>query len=53
MAINNVSQVHSITVGFSPMTNVTIPSGNPFKCDEEVLYLLPMIPPKPFDIILP
>ena len=27
-----------------------LPSGNPFKCHEEVLYLQPMIPPKPFDI---
>ena len=25
------------------------PSGNPFKCHEEVLYLQPMIPPKRFD----
>ena len=28
-------------------------SGNPFKCDEEVLYLQSMIPPKRFDIISP
>ena len=28
-----------------------LPSGNPFKCHEEVLYYLqPMIPPKRFDI---
>ena len=27
-----------------------LPSGNPFKCHEEVLYLQPMIPPKRFDI---
>ena len=25
------------------------PSGNPFKCHEEVLFLQPMIPPKRFD----
>ena len=31
-----------------------LPSGNPFKCHEEVLYYLqPMIPPKRFDIIPP
>ena len=24
------------------------PSGNPFKCHEEVLYLQPLIPPKHF-----
>ena len=26
-----------------------LPSGNPFKCHEEVLYLQPPIPPKRFD----
>ena len=26
------------------------PSGNQFKCHEEVLYLQPLIPPKCFDI---
>ena len=30
-----------------------LPSGNPFKCHEEVLYLQPMIPPKHFDISPP
>ena len=29
------------------------PSGNPFKCHEEVLYLQPLIPPKRFDIFSP
>ena len=29
------------------------PSGNPFKCHEEVLNLQPMIPPKRFDIFPP
>ena len=47
MAIN-VQYVYNITVGFSrhytgdPML---LPSGNPFKCHEEVLSLQPMIPP--------
>ena len=27
-----------------------LPSGNPFECHEEVLYLQPMIPPERFDI---
>ena len=27
-----------------------LPSGNPFECHEEILYLQPMIPPKRFDI---
>ena len=30
-----------------------LPSWNPFKCHEEVLYLQPMIPPKRFDIFTP
>ena len=30
-----------------------LPSGNPFKCLEEVLSLQPMIPPKRFDIFPP
>ena len=30
-----------------------LPSGNPFRCHEEVLYLQPMIPPKRFDIFSP
>ena len=30
-----------------------LPSGNPFKCHEEVLYLQPMIPPKRFYIFPP
>ena len=35
MAINNVKQVYSITVGFSPM----VASGNPFKCHEEFFFV--------------
>ena len=30
-----------------------LPSGNPFKCHEEVLSLQSMIPPKRFDIFPP
>ena len=30
-----------------------LPSGDPFKCHEEVLYLQPLIPPKRFDIFPP
>ena len=29
------------------------PSGNPFKCQEEVLFLQPLIPPKRFDFFPP
>ena len=29
------------------------PSGNPFKCHEEILLLQPMIPPKHFDMFPP
>ena len=28
---------------------ILLPSGNSFKCHEEVLYLQPMIPPKRFE----
>ena len=27
-----------------------LPSGNPFKCHEEILYFQPMIPPKRYEI---
>ena len=30
-----------------------LPSGNPFKCHEEVLYFQLLIPPKRFDIFPP
>ena len=30
--------------------SMLFPSGNLFKCHEEVLYLQPLIPPKRFDI---
>ena len=49
--------MYSITVGVSPrhytVDPMLLPSGNPFKCHEEVLYLQPMIPPKRFDIFPP
>ena len=35
------------------LTQCLLPSGNPFKCHVEVLYLQPMIPPKRFDIFSP
>ena len=40
-------------MGFSPVTvdQMLLPSGNPFKYHEEVLYRQPMIPPKRFDIL--
>ena len=43
--------------GFLPdiilLTQCYLPSGNLFKCHEEVLYLQPLIPPKRFDIFPP
>ena len=44
MAINNVlvSVQHNDGLSVDPML---LPSGNPFKCHEEVLFLQPMIPP--------
>ena len=50
-------EVCRITVGFFPtlytVEPMLFPSGNPFKCHEEVLYLQPVIPPKRFDIFSP
>ena len=47
MAINvNVQYDYAV----DPML---FPSGNPFKCHEEVLYLQPLIPPKRFDNFSP
>ena len=57
MAIN-VSVQHKgglllgIILSVDPMF-LLIPSGNPFECHEEGLYLQPMIPPKRFDIFPP
>ena len=51
--------MYSITVGLSPALTICtvapmlLPSGNPFKCHGEVLYLQPTIPPKRFDIFPP
>ena len=42
--------------GFLPDITIDprlLPSGNPFECHEEVLYLQPLIPPKRFDIFPP
>ena len=55
MAINvnvqyNGGLLPDIILTVDPML---FPSGNPFKCHEEVLYLQPLIPPKRFDIYPP
>ena len=54
IAINVNVQYHG---GLLPdmilLTQLLLPSGNPFKCHEEVLYLQPVIPPKRFDIFPP
>ena len=47
---NNGGLLPDIHYTVDPML---LPSGNPFKCHEEVLYLQPMIPPKRFDIFSP
>ena len=39
-----------ITLSVDP---ILLPSGNPFKCHEEVLYFQLLIPPKRFDIFSP
>ena len=54
MTINNVSIQYN--GGWASPRHYTVdsmlllPSGNPFKCHEEVLSLQTMIPPKRFDI---
>ena len=52
MAINVSVQYDG---GFLPFTvdPTLLPSGNPFKCHEEVLYFQLLIPPKRFDIFPP
>ena len=47
MAINVSVQYNGGLLTVDPML---FPSGNPFICHEEVLYLQPLIPPKRFDI---
>ena len=52
MAINVSVQYDG---GFLPdmVDPMLLPSGNPFKCHEEVLYFQLLIPPKRFDIFSP
>ena len=54
MAINNVSVQHNggFLLRYCTVELMLLPSGNPFKCHEEIVYLQPMIPPtKRFDIL--
>ena len=56
MAINNISVQYN--GGFLPgmklfVDSMLLPSGNLFKCHEEVLYLQSMIPSKRFGIFPP
>ena len=54
MAINvNVQYNGGLLPDMILLTQLLLPSGNPFKCHEEVLYLQPVIPPKRFDIFPP
>ena len=57
MAINNNVSVqynggHMILYYYA-VDPMLLPSGNPFKCHEEVLHLQPLISPKHFDIFSP
>ena len=47
-----LGMVESLSVNVKK-TTTTLPSGNPFKCHEEVLYFQLLIPPKRFDIFSP
>ena len=53
MAINVSVQYNGGLLPDIILDLMLFPSGNPFKCHEEVLYLQPLIPPKRFDIIPP
>ena len=54
MAINvNVQYNGGLLPDMILFDPLLFPSGNPFKCHEEVLYLQPLIPPKRFDIFSP
>ena len=54
MAINaNVPHNDGFLPGIILSDPMILPSGNPFKCHEEVLSLQPMSPPKRFDIFPP
>ena len=54
MAINvSVQYDGEILPDIVLLTQCLLPSGNPFKCHEEVLYFQLLIPPKRFDIFSP
>ena len=53
MAINENVQYNGGLPDIILLTQMLFPTGNPFKCHEEVLYLQPLIPPKRFDIFAP
>ena len=53
MAINVSVQYNGGLLPDFTVDPMLLPSGNPFKCHEEVLYLQPLIPPKRFDIFPP
>ena len=50
MAINISVQYNGGSPRHYTVDPMLFPSGNPFKCHEEVLYLQPLIPTKRFDI---
>ena len=53
MAINVSVQYNGGLLFDITVDPMLLPSRNPFKCHEDVLYLQPMIPPKRFDIFSP
>ena len=52
-SIGTVVQCNGGFLRHDTVDPMLLPSGNPFKCHEEVLSLQPMIPPKRFDIFSP
>ena len=52
-SIGTVVQYNGGFLRHDTVDPMLLPSGNSFKCHEEVLSLQPMIPPKRFDIFSP
>ena len=49
MAINGIVQYNDVSPRYYAVDPMILPSGNPFKCHEEVLALQPMFPRICFD----
>ena len=50
---SHIQRVILVTEKTTVTQVILLPSGNPFKCHEEVWSLQPIIPPRRFDIFFP